>query len=195
MSASVTRPAPLWMVAGIDFRNLIWCAIAIGIMVAAILAGDAWSLRYVHVASGVLLTGADILMGFLIGPTLRGLGWEARREFTLKLLPKTLFIMTTLGIIAPTSGWYLAVQHGYHELPFPEFWWVAAALAIAAILALQGLAILLPANLRAYLEMRKPAPDFARVGRIMRVYFWTVASQGLMQVLIIVVMVKFAIGI
>ncbi len=195
MSASVTRPDPFWMVAGIDFRNLIWCAIAIGIMVAAIVSGDEWSLRYVHVASGVLLTGADILMGFLIGPTVRGLGWEARREFTLKLLPKTLFIMTTLGIIAPTSGWYLAVQHGYHELPFPEFWWVAAALAIAAILALQGLAILLPANLRAYLEMRKEAPDFARVGRIMRVYFWTVASQGLMQVLIIVVMVKFAIGI
>ncbi len=195
MSASVTRPDPFWIAAGIDFRNLIWCAIALAIMVAAIVSGDAWSLRYVHVASGVLLTGADILMGFLIGPTLRGLGWEARREFTLKLLPKTLFIMTTLGIIAPTSGWYLAVQHGYHELPFPEFWWVAAALAIAAILALQGLAILLPANLRAYLEIRKETPDFARVGRIMRVYFWTVASQGVMQVLIIVVMVKFAIGI
>ena len=168
MRSSAAVAEPFWMVAGIDFRNLIWCAIAIGIMVAAIVSGDEWSLRYVHVASGVLLTGADILMGFLIGPIIRGLAFEARREFTLKLLPKTLFIMTTLGIIAPTSGWFLAVQ---------------------------GIGILLPTNLRAYLEIRKESPDFARVGRIMRIYFWAIASQGLMQVLIIVIMVKFATGI
>ena len=195
MRSSTTVAEPFWMVAGIDFRNLIWCAIAIGIMIAAIISGDEWSLRYVHVASGVLLTGADIFMGFLIGPIIRGLAIDARREFTLKLLPKTLFIMTTLGIIAPTSGWFLAVQHGYHELPFPEFWWVAAALAIAAVLAIQGLGILLPTNLRAYLEIRKASPDYERVGRIMRIFFWAVASQGLMQVLIIVIMVKFATGI
>lgn len=195
MSTSAGRPDPFWRVAGIDFRNLLWCALALGVMVAAIVSDHEWSLRYVHVASGVLLTGADILMGFLIGPILRRLGNEARREFSLRLLPKTLFIMTTLGIMAPTSGWFLAVHHGYHELPFPEFWWVAAALAISAVLAFQGLAILLPANLRAYLELRKEAPDFERVDHIMRIYFWTVASQGLMQVLIIVVMVKFATGI
>ena len=189
------RAEPFWKVAGIDFRNLIWVAVALGIMVAAIVSDDEWWLRYVHVASGVLLTGADILLGFLIGPIIRRLGHEARREFSLKLLPKTLFVMTTLGIMAPTSGWFLAVQQGYHELAWPEFGWVAAALAISAVLALQGFVILLPSNLRAYLEMRKEAPDFDRVGRIMRLYFWTVASQGVMQVLIIVVMVKFATGI
>lgn len=186
---------PLWMVAGIDFRNLIWVAVALGIMVAAIVSGDEWSLRYVHVASGVLLTGADIMLGFLIGPIIRRLDFAARRAFTLKLLPKTLFIMTPLGIIAPTSGWFLAVQSGYTELAYPEFWWVIAALAIAAILAIQGLGILLPSNIRAYLEMRKDAPDIDRVGRIMRLYFWAIASQGVMQILIIVVMVTFATGI
>ncbi len=195
MRSSAAVAEPFWMVAGIDFRNLIWVALALALMVAAIVSGDEWSLRYVHVASGVLLTGADILLGFLIGPVVRNLNFEARREFTLKLLPKTLFVMTPLGIIAPTSGWFLAVHHGYHELPFPEFWWVAAALAIAAILAVQGLGILLPANLLAYLEIRKAAPDFERVGRIMRIFFWAIASQGLMQVLIIVIMVKFATGI
>jgi hypothetical protein len=159
---------PFWMVAGIDFRNLIWVALALAIMVAAIVSDHEWSLRYVHVASGVLLTGADILMGFLIGPVVRKLNFEVRRGFTLKLLPKTLFIMTPLGIIAPTSGWFLAVHHGYHELAYPEFWWVAAALAITAVLFVQGLAILLPANVISYLEMRKDPPDFERVGRIMR---------------------------
>ncbi len=195
MRPSATAAAPFWMVAGIDFRNLIWVAVALGVMVAAIVSGDEWSLRYVHVASGVLLTGADILLGFLIGPVVRKLDFAAQREFTLKLLPRTLFVMTPLGIIAPTSGWFLAVQYGYTELGYPEFWWVAAALAISAVLAVQGLAILLPSNLRAYLEMRKEAPDFERVGRIMRLYFWTIASQGVMQVLIVVVMVKFATGI
>ncbi len=195
MRSSAAVAEPFWMVAGIDFRNLIWVALALAIMVAAIVSGDEWSLRYVHVASGVLLTGADILLGFLIGPVVRNLNFEARREFTLKLLPKTLFVMTPLGIIAPTSGWFLAVHHGYHELGYPEFWWVAAALAIAAVLAVQGLAILLPANVICYLEMRKDPPDYARVGRIMRRYFYAIGLQGLMQILIIVVMVKFATGI
>ncbi len=193
MSKAVIEPR--WMVAGIDFRNLIWVIIALGVMVVAIVSGDDWMLRYVHVASGVLLTGADILLGFLIGPIIRKLDFEARRSFTLKLLPKTLFIMTTLGIIAPTSGWFLAVQLGYLDLGYPEFWWVIAALVIAGILAVQGLGILLPTNIRTYLEIRKDRPDFERVARIMRVYFWTIASQGVMQILIIIIMVTFVIGL
>jgi hypothetical protein len=184
-----------WVVAGIDFRNLIWVAVALGVMVVAIVAGNNWLLRYVHVASGVLLTGADILLGFLIGPIIRRLDFEARRSFTLKLLPKTLFIMTTLGIMAPTSGWFLAVQLGYLDVGYPAFWWVIAALVIAGILGVQGLAILLPANIRIYLEMRKDRPESRRLARTLRLYFWTIASQGVMQVLIVVVMVKFVTGL
>ena len=195
MTSSAAAPEPFWKVAGIDFRNLFWVALALGIMIAAIVSDDEWALRYVHIISGVLLTGADLLMGFLVGPILRRLSNETRREFALKLLPKTLFIMTTIGIIAPTSGWFLAVQHGYNELGFPEFWWVIGALVIAAILAVQGLGILLPSNIRAYLEMRKPVPDFDRVSHILRLYFWTMASQGVLQILIIVIMVTFATGI
>ncbi len=32
MTTSTAVADPFWKVAGIDFRNLIWCAIAIGIM-------------------------------------------------------------------------------------------------------------------------------------------------------------------
>ena len=184
-----------WAWEGIDFRNLFWVFLALGVMVVAIVWGNNWFLRYVHVASGILLTGADILFGFVVGPVLRGLPFEARRAFSLKMLPKTLFIMQTLGIMAPTSGWFLAVRMGYLDLDYPEFWWVVAALSIAAILAIQGLGLLLPANLRAYLEMRKDNPDPEKVRRIMRTYFVTLASQGLFQVLIVVVMVKFATGV
>jgi hypothetical protein len=184
-----------WVWEGIDFRNLFWVFLALGVMVVAIVWGNNWFLRYVHVASGILLTGADILFGFVVGPVLRALPFEARRAFSLKMLPKTLFIMQTLGIMAPTSGWFLAVRMGYLDLDYPEFWWVVAALSIAAILAIQGLGLLLPANLRAYLEMRKDNPDPEKVRRIMRTYFVTLASQGIFQVLIVVVMVKFATGV
>lgn len=189
------RPSP-WIVQGIDFRNLFWVALLFAAMIWAIHTPQYdWPLRFVHVASGVLLTGADIIMGFLIGPTLRMLTFDARRTFTLKLLPKTLFIFTPLGIVAPTSGWFYAERLGYTALDYPDFWWIVAALGVSAILAVQGLLILLPSNIMAYLEMRKDQPDPARVGKIMRRYFVTVASQGIMQVLIVTIMVKMAGGL
>lgn len=194
MAETEAKPSS-WVWEGIDFRNLFWVFLALGVMVVSIVWGNDWFLRYVHVASGVLLTGADILFGFVVGPVLRSLSFDARRAFSLKLLPKTLFIMQTLGIMAPTSGWYLAVRMGYLDLDYPEFWWVIAALVIATILAVQGLGILLPTNLRAYLEMRKDDPDPAKIQRMMQTYFYTLASQGVFQVLIVVVMVKFATGV
>jgi len=190
-----TVPEPFWRIAGLDFRNLIWVFLSLAVMIAAIFYEEHWPLRFVHVASGVLLTGFDILMGFVIGPVVRCLDFEGRRAFSLNLLPKTLFILTPLGIIAPTSGWFLAVQTDYLAYDFPQFWWVVAALAVSAVLAIQGLFILLPANLRIYLEMRKEEPRVEMVGRIMRRYFFTIASQGLMQLLIVVIMVKMATGL
>jgi len=130
-----------------------------------------WLLRYVHVASGVLLTGADILFGFVVGPIVRKMPFEARRAVSFSMLPKTLFIMQTLSIMAPTSGWFLAVQYGYLDLDYPAFWWVVGALSVSGLLAIQGLGLLLPANLRTYLEMRKESPDPERVQHIMRIFF------------------------
>jgi uncharacterized membrane protein len=186
---------PRWIIAGIDFRNLIWVALVLIILVMAIITENDWLLRFIHIVSGVLLTGADILFGFLVGPIVRRMSFEARREFTLRMLPKTLFILTTLGIVAPTSGWFLAVHMGFSDLGYPEFWWVIAALVIATIMGVQGLFILLPANLRAYFEMRKDNPDPLRVGRILRLYFYVIASQGILQIAIIIVMVQFASGL
>ena len=184
-----------WIWEGIDFRNLFWVFLALGVMVVAIIWGNDWFLRYLHVASGILLTGADILFGFVVGPVVRAMPFEARRSFSLNMLPRTLFIMQTLGIMAPTSGWFLAVRMGYIDLGYPEFWWVIAALVISTILAVQGLGILLPSNLRAYREMRKENPDPEKARRIMRIYFVTLASQGIFQVLIVMIMVKFATGL
>ena len=80
-------------------------------------------------------------------------------------------------------------------MPYPAFGWVFAALIIVTILTIQGLGFLLPTNLMVYFEMRKPQPDGARVGRLMRWYFYAVAFQGCMQVAIIVVMARFVTGL
>jgi hypothetical protein len=168
--------------------------VALAAMVIAIEFGSNWVLNFVHVMCGGLWTGIDLFMGFVIGPILRRLPLEARRAVIAALVPRTLFLMPTLSIITAISGWFLAERTGFLDLNYPEFWWVVASLVIVAVLTVQGLGYLLPANLRIYLELQKPMPDLAMVARWMRVYFGVVASQGAMQVAIIIVMARFATG-
>jgi len=179
----------------IDLHNLIWVALALVVQVTVIAIDNLWLLNFVHVMAGVLWTGIDLFMGFVIAPILRRSPLAARRAIVLRLMPKTLFLLPTLATITGTAGWYHARQLGLLDLPYPAYWWVIAALAITAVLTVQGLAVLLPANLLVYFEMRKPAPDGARIGRLMRRYVYAVASQGVMQVGIIVVMARFVTGL
>jgi hypothetical protein len=87
------------------------------------------------------------------------------------------------------------VQLGFLGLPWPQFGWVAAALALITILSIQGFAILTPTNVMVCLELQKPQPDMQRIGRLMRLYFVMTASQGVMQVVMIVIMARFVSGI
>jgi hypothetical protein len=96
--------------------------------------------------------------------------------------------------MATTSGWFLAMRMGYFSLPYPQFWWVIAALVVVAVLKIQGFGILMPLNIRVLLEIRKQAPDMKKIGRLMRSYVRVVASQGVMQVAIIVIMTHFRTG-
>jgi hypothetical protein len=179
----------------IDLRNLWWAAAALAVLVAAIDADDQWLLNFVHVMSGVLWTGIDLFLGFVLGPIMRRLPPPARRAMVLRLMPKTLFLLPTLSILTTTAGWFLASRLGFLDAPWPGFGWVVAALVIVTILTVQGLGVLLPANLLVYFELRKPQPDGARIGRLMRRYVYAVAFQGAMQVAIIVVMARFATGL
>jgi hypothetical protein len=96
----------------IDLRNLGWVALALGVLVAAIVIDDAWLLNFVHVMAGVLWTGIDLFMGFVIGPILRGAPVAVRRAIVLRLMPKMLFLLPTLATITGTAGWYHARQIG-----------------------------------------------------------------------------------
>ena len=178
----------------IRVRNLVWVALAFLVMTAAIGGDDIWVLNFVHVIAGVLWTGIDLFMGFVVGPILRRVDIGTRRAIVVRLMPRMLFLMPTLSIVTTTAGWFLAERRGFLDLPFPEFWWVAAALAIVTVLTVQGLGMLLPINLRVFFEFRKAEPDLERIGRWMRIYVRVIASQGVMQVAIIVIMARFVTG-
>jgi hypothetical protein len=169
-------------------------AAAFAVMTAAILIGNLWFLNFVHVMTGTLWTGIDLFMGFVIGPVLRMVSLDTRRVIIAGIIPRTLVLMPTLSIITSTAGWFMAVQLGYLNLGYPEFWWVIAALAIVTVLTVQGMGYLLPTNLKLYFEISKPVPDAEKLRRWMRTYVRVVAIQGVMQVAIIVVMARFATG-
>lgn len=106
-----------------------------------------------------------------------------------------LFLMPTLSIAGGTSGWFLAQQLGYFELAAPALYWVNAAVVILVILTVQGLGFLLPTNVRVYLELRRERPDAARIGRLMRAYIYVIASQGVLQIVMIAIMARFVAGL
>jgi hypothetical protein len=179
----------------IRWHYLWYVALALGVMIAAIESNDRWFLNFVHVMSGVMWTGIDLFMGFVIGPVLRAAPGPARREIIIRLVPRTLFLLPTLATITGTTGWYLAKYLGYLDLPWPQFGWVAAALTLVLLMAVQGTGILLPTNLWVCFQLQKPSPDYEKIGRVMRYFFYLVAFQGVMQIVTIVIMARFVTGI
>ena len=174
----------LWYVAG-----------ALVVLVAAILSQNFWFLDWVHVMSGLLWTGIDLFMGFVIGPIIRSVAPPVRKEIITRLTPVTVFLLPTLSVLTGTAGWFLAVQAGFIALPWPQFGWIAAALVLITLMTIQGLGYLLPTSVRVCLELQKPKPDGEKIGRVMSRFYYVVASQGVMQVIIIIVMARLATGV
>jgi hypothetical protein len=174
----------LWFVVG-----------AVAILIVAIMSRNIWFLNWVHVICGASWTGIDLFMGFILGPIMRSLDVSLRKEVLLRLTPRTLFLMPTLGIVTGTAGWFLAVDLGFAALPWPQVAWVWGAVGLNIAMSLQGLLYLMPTNLRVCFELQKPHPDGAKIGRMMSKYFIATAAQGTMQMAIIVIMAKFVTGI
>jgi hypothetical protein len=186
---SAFQPAP------IDWSNLYWVAGALVATIGVIASGNLWALNFLHVAAGLLWTGIDLFMGFVIGPALRRTPFEVRRAVMTQLTPRTMFLLPTISVITGTTGWYLARDLGYLATPYPAYWWVVASLVVITVLTIQGLGILLPTQIRVYLELSKHEPDRERIARMSASYFYIIAIQGLMQVAIIAIMARFRMGL
>jgi uncharacterized membrane protein len=179
----------------IRWGHLRYVAAGFAVLAAAVLLGNIFFLDFIHVMCGVMWTGIDVFVGFVLGPALRQVDLPARRALSMKLLPRMLFLMPSLAIITGTAGYVLAKTLGFFELPYPDKLWVDAALVVIAILTVQGLCILLPINLLTCLELQKERPDLDKLGRRMRVYVRHTALQASLQIAIIVVMARFATGL
>jgi hypothetical protein len=168
---------------------------AVAAMVAVVALGSLWMLTFVHLLCGLLWTGIDLFMGFVIGPVMRRIDLAARQQMIERLMPRMLFLMPVLSINTGTSGWYLAERTGFNALPYPQYAWVLTALVLLIALTVQGVGLLLPTNLRVYLELRKAEPDRARIGGLMRRYVRMVSLQGVLQIVMILIMARFGSGL
>jgi hypothetical protein len=179
----------------IRWHYLWYVVAALAVMIAVIASHHLWSLNFVHVFCGLLWTGIDLFMGFILGPILRVVDIAARKAVLLRLTPRTLFLMPTLSIITGTTGWYLAEDIGFTAMSWPQYAWVAAALVLVILMSIQGIGYLLPTNFRVCLELQKDNPDNARIASLTNRYFFAVALQGVTQIVTIIIMARFATGI
>jgi uncharacterized membrane protein len=178
----------------ISVRSNIWITVPIGALIVAILTANFLLLNYVHVFTSMLWTGTDIFMAFLLGPILRGVSLSTRKEVISWLMPKMVFYMPTVASVTTTAGYFLASKMGLITLQTPVLYWITVVLIIVVAMLIQGLGILLPTNLRVYYELRKSEPDMARIQRLMRRYVKVVATQAILQFVIIFIMANFATG-
>jgi len=170
-----------------------WVLVLPAAMIVALVAQNTFLLNYTHVLSGVLWTGADLFLGFILGPVMRRLNPLQRKAVITYLVPRTLLYMPVLALTTGTAGWYLSNWQGLLLPENPMRSWVFGALAIIFILTIQGMGILLPNNLRIYRELQRPEPNIERILRINRTNLALSGVQGVFQVLIILVMAHLAV--
>ncbi len=185
MTVTTPPPRPLW-------RQLTWWTLAFPfVMIVAIARHDIYLLNWIHVLSGALWTGADLFMGFILGPVLRRLDMRARTALIAYLVPRTLLYFPMVALTAGTTGWFLVDWFGYTTSASPMYHLVVGSLALVAVMTVMGLGFLLPNNLRIWRELRRPEPDRERIVRIIRINIWLAGIQGLLQIAIILAMAKY----
>jgi hypothetical protein len=186
--AAAVAPIPLQ-------RQLTWWVLALPVvMIVAIAARNVFLLNWIHVLSGTLWTGADIFMGFILGPVLRRLAVPQRTAVISFLVPRTLLYFPAVSLTTSTAGWFLAGWLGMLAPASAQFPWVVVALVLVTFMTILGLGLLLPNSLRIWLELQKSNPNRDLIVGLNRFNILTAGAQGLMQVAIIVVMSHLAIG-
>ena len=163
-------------------------------LVVAIATNSRWALEFFHVAGGGLWTGIDLFVGLVLGPIMGMMSIPSRLELSSRLMPKLLLIVPTLVTMTLGSGFQLARNVGNLAANYPNHAWLVASYVVVGVMAVIALGLLEPANLAVLFEMRKPNPDTARIGRLMKVFIYTAGITGLMQVATLVIMTKLASG-
>ena len=183
--AEVGPFVPLWGIA-LDAAVLV-------ALIVTIARNSVFGLDFFHVLGGALWISIDLLMGFIIGPTIRRLDVPARMVFSKGLMTKMMVVVPTAVICTLTSGWQLARADGLFTTPYPpQHGWILAALIVVALLAVIAYTFLEPANIVVLMELRKPEPNGMLIGRMMQRFIYAAGVLGILQLSIIVIMVRLA---
>lgn len=174
----------------ITLRGLLALIIPIAGLIIAYLIGNLVLLDYVHVMSGLLWTGIDVFMGFVLTFVLRSLDPKERADVARGLTPTMLFLMPSLASVAVTSGYFLSTKLGLFSLSSPL---IVSSGIIIIILTIQGFGIFLPNNVRVLIELNKDKPNYRKISRLMMINFRLSGIQGILQLILIFVMAHLAI--
>ena len=168
--------------------SLLTLAIPVIALAVALLSGSLLLLNYVHVLTGGTWTGIDLFMGLVMIRVLHGLSPQNRAEIIKKLVPIMLFFMPALATVAITAGIYLVGRLGLDFFSTP----VVIAGIIVIILSAQGFGLILPTEVRIFLELRKASPNIEKVVKLGMRNIYFAGSQTVFQIAIIFVMAYLA---
>jgi hypothetical protein len=171
--------------------SLVTLLVPIVALVFVLAVGNLLAFNYLHVLTGGTWTGIDLFMGIVMGRILKGLEPQARTQVIKKLVPLMLFLMPALATAAITSGITLAAKLGMLTLASPM---IIAAVTIVIILSVQGFGIIMPTEIRIFLELRKKEPDRNKIIKLGMRNVKLAGSQGVFQVALIFVMANLALG-
>ena len=160
-------------------------------LVFALLYGKILILDYVHVLTGGTWTGVDLFMGIVMVRVMGGLEPSARVQLVRRMVPIMLFFMPAIASVAITSGIFLVQWEGLFILQSP---WIIISGVLVGILTVQGFGILLPNELRIFLELRKQKPDTQKIIKLGMRNFKIAGSQTIFQFIIIFVMARLSYG-
>lgn len=153
--------------------------------------GNLLAHNYIHVLTGGTWTGIDLFMGLVMGRVMKGLEPQARTQVIKKLVPVMLFLMPTLASVAITSGITLADRMNMLTLESPT---IIAAVVIVIILSVQGFGMIMPTEIRIFLELQKKEPNRDKIIKWGMRNIKLAGSQGVFQVVLIFVMANLALG-
>lgn len=189
--ATITQARAQPHAAGL-YRQLTWWALAFPLVMAgALVTRNLPLLNGIHVLSGALWTGADLFMGFVLGPVMRRLDLGGRAAVVTYLVPRTLLYFPCMSLTTGTAGWFLVAWMGWLAPGNPQVPWVVGALVLVTLMTIQGLGIMLPNSLRIWFELRKSEPRRELMVALNRVNIIIAGTQGVMQIAIIAIMAHF----
>lgn len=172
--------------------RLMWWVWAFPVaLVVALASGNFPFLVYVHAITGVLWTGADLFLAFVLGSVMRSLDPATRGRVMAAVVSRTLVYMFLMSATATTAGYYVARDMGVLAATSPLHGIGLVAGVFGVVLFIQGIGGILPTDFLLYLETSRPEPDPDRVRRLLRRFLLLVSSQALLQLGVIFVMTFF----